>query len=266
VRSVAGPLVRPVPNLVSWSTVTTMGTEEALAKAIVDAIHAGDVAAVTRLLAEHPELATVRLGDDDPGGMSRTMLHVVADWPGHFGNGAAMVKLLVEAGADVNGRFRGPHEETPLHWAASSDAVEVLDALLDAGADIEAPGAVLGGGSPLADARGFGQWRAAHRLVERGAQTTLNDAATLGLIDRVHEYLSAPAPPDQDEINLAFWGACHGGQLAAASILLDRGADLNWLPYWERQTPLDAAQRSDAEELAQWLLERGARTADELDG
>ncbi len=37
----------------------------------------------------------------------------------------------------------------------------VLDALLAAGADIEAPGAVIAGGTPLADARAFGQWRAA---------------------------------------------------------------------------------------------------------
>ena len=70
----------------------------------------------------------------------------------------------------MDARFRGPHEETPLHWAASSDDVAVLDALLDAGADIEAPGGVIGGGPPLADARAFGQWKAAHRLVERGAQ------------------------------------------------------------------------------------------------
>ena len=38
-------------------------------------------------------------------------------------------------------------DETPLHWAASCDDVAVLDALLDAGADIHAPGAVIGGGS-----------------------------------------------------------------------------------------------------------------------
>jgi ankyrin repeat protein len=93
------------------------------------------------------------------------------DWPGHFLSGAATVAALIEAGADVNARFHGPHAETPLHWAASSNDVEVLDALLDAGADIDADGGVIGGGIPLADARAFGQWQAAHRLVERGAQT-----------------------------------------------------------------------------------------------
>ena len=50
----------------------------------------------------------------------------------------ATVTALVEAGANVNARrFRGSHEETPLYWAASSDDVEVLDALLDAGAGIQ---------------------------------------------------------------------------------------------------------------------------------
>ena len=45
-----------------------------------------------------------------------------------------MVARLVVGGADVNARFEGPNEQTPLHWAASSNDVEVLDALLDASA------------------------------------------------------------------------------------------------------------------------------------
>jgi hypothetical protein len=244
--------------------VTTIDTEEPLAVAAVDAIHTGDLPALRRLLSENAGLATARLGDDDPEGMSRTLLHVVTDWPGHFPNGAATVALLVEAGADVNGRFRGPHEETPLHWAASSNDVEVLDALLDAGADIEAPGSVLGGGPPLADATGFGQWNAAHRLVERGATTTVKDAATLGLMDRLETYFAGATPPSQGEISHAFWGGCHGGQRRSAEYLLDRGADLNWLPSWEALTPLDAARRSDAGELVEWLRARGAKSADEL--
>jgi uncharacterized protein len=245
--------------------MATIGTEEPLAVAVVEAIRSGDVPALERLLAQHPRLATARLGDDDPGGMSRTLLHVATDWPGHFPNGATTVAVLVEAGADVNARFLGSHEETPLHWAASSNDVAVLDALIDAGADIEAAGGVIGGGTPLADARAFGQWQAAHRLVQRGARTTIDDAATLGLVDRLQRYFAGAEPPAPEEVNRAFWGACHGGQQQCAAYLLDRGADLNWIPEWERLTPLDAARRSDAVELVGWLRGRGAKAATELD-
>ena len=245
--------------------MATITTEDPLAVAVVEAIQSGDVATLRRLVGENPDLATARLGDDDPDGMSRTLLHVVTDWPGHFPNGAETVGVLVEAGADVNARFHGPHAETPLHWAASSDDVEVLDALLDAGADIEATGAVIARGTPLTDARAFGQWRAAHRLVERGAQTTLDDAAALGLMERVEEAFAGGTQPSQDDIDRALWSACHGGQRPAAEYLLDRGAELNWIPPWERLTPLDAAERSEAVELVEWLRARGARSASELE-
>jgi ankyrin repeat protein len=245
--------------------VLVLDTDHPVAVAAVGAIRAGDVATLRRLLAETPGLATARLGDDDGrpgGGMSRTLLHVVTDWPGHYPNGPAAVATLVEAGADVNARFTGPHNETPLHWAASSDDVDVLDALLNAGADIDAPGAVIGGGTPLDDATAFAQWRAARRLVERGGHTTLWHAATLGLLDRLQAYLDGSTPPDH--VNGAFWGACHGGQRQAAEYLLDYGADLNWIPDWENLTPLDAATRNGAADVAEWLRERGAKTATEL--
>ncbi|HTE62373.1 MAG TPA: hypothetical protein VK631_18605, partial [Solirubrobacteraceae bacterium] len=151
-------------------------------------------------------------------------------------------------------RFTGAHTETPLHWAASCDDVEVLDALLDAGADIEAPGAVIGGGTPLSDAAAFAQWNAARRLVERGATTSLWEAATLGLMDRVREHVAAGVA--DDDITQAFWCACHGGQRAAAEYLHERGADVNWVGY-DRLTPLDAAVRSEAHEVAAWVRSVG---------
>jgi ankyrin repeat protein len=234
-----------------------------LAMAIVQAIRSGDVPLVQRLLAENPGLATAKVIESaESGAGSRSLLHIATDWPGHFPNVASTITALVAAGADVNARFVGRHLETPLHWAASSDDVSALDALLDAGANIEVAGAVIGGGTPLADAIGFRQWNAARRLVERGAQTTLWQAAALGVLDRLDLAFADGAAPSTETINHAFWSACHGGQTRAAEFLLERGADLNWVPPWERMTALDAARRANAVELVEWLETRGAKAAD----
>jgi hypothetical protein len=240
-------------------TGTIIDTGDPRAVAAVKAIHDGDHTALRRLLAEHPELATAALGTIGKDGMTRSLLHVATDWPGHFPQVATTIAILVEAGADVHARFTGPHTETPLHWAASSDDVEALDALLDAGAEIEAPGAVIGGGTPLDDAVAFAQWQAARRLVERGAHTSLFNAAALGLLDRVHEHLAAgPAP---EYIDGALWGACHGGQRPAAELLLASGGDLNRPAPWDGLTPLDAARRNGFHDLATWLTTQGARSS-----
>ncbi len=243
---------------------SVIAVDDPLAVAAVEAIHHGDVDTLRQLLHEHPELASARLGvegDDDPEAMARSLLHVATDWPGHYPNGPVIVSVLVDAGADVNARFTGPHTETPLHWAASSDDVAVLDALLDAGADIEASGGVIAGGTPLADAVAFGQWNAARRLVERGAVANLWQAAALGLMDRVRDTVEASEPPSADEITGALWCACHGGQRSTAEYLVHRGGDVNWIG-WDDLTPLDAARRADADDLADWLVKRGAKSAE----
>jgi ankyrin repeat protein len=224
----------------------------------IAAIRSGDVEALRDVLRDHPELVNAR-----PDG-KRTLLHVATDWPGNFPNVAAVIATLVSFGADVNARFEGEHSETPLHWAASSNDVAAVEALLDHGADIEAPGGVIGGGTPLADAVAFGQWEAARRLVERGAATTLWQAAALGLMPRVEAHYcfdassAAPLPTDA-ETTAAFWCACYGGQLAIAQYLWERGADVDWVGY-DGLRPLDAACRSGAEEVVRWLRSLGARS------
>ncbi|MFB6849544.1 ankyrin repeat domain-containing protein [Streptomyces sp. NPDC056373] len=238
----------------------TLTSRDPLAVAVTEAIRAGDLPRLRHLLTEHPGLATVRIteeGEDGPG--TRSLLHIATDWPGHFPRGPEVVAVLVAAGADPRARFGGAHEETPLHWAASNDDVPVLDALIAAGADIEAHGAVIGGGTPLADARGFGQWRAAHRLIEHGARITLQDAATLGLLDRVRAYVEADGPPSPDEITSALWGACHGGHAATAQYLYQHGADPHWCGY-DGMTPLDIARAQDADDVVRWLCDLGARS------
>jgi hypothetical protein len=100
--------------------MAAMHHESPLALAAVEAIQGGDVEALCRLLAEHPELATARIGGDDPDGMTRTLLHVVTDWPGHLPNGAATMAAVIQAGADVN--WVGYDDLTPLDAAVRSEA------------------------------------------------------------------------------------------------------------------------------------------------
>jgi hypothetical protein len=238
--------------------VLNIPADDPRAAAVVSAIHSGDVERLQGLLAKDPDLATARIIDDK--GAGRTLLHIAADWPGHFPNGAKTTAAMIAAGADVNAPMVGPHSETPLHWAASSDDVAVLDALLDGGADIESPGAIFTGGSPMSDAVVFAQWKAAMRLLERGARTTIWQAAALGLLDRVREYCAAEPPPDLDQITNAFWHACRGGQQQMAEYLLELRADVNWIGY-DHNTPLDAAQHSGNDDLIHWLRSRGARSA-----
>lgn len=244
--------------------MTTISTLDPIAVAAVNAIHAGRVEELRQHLAASADLATARLGDDDPDGMSRSLLHVATDWPGHFPNVSQIIKTLVSAGAEVNARFRGPHEETPLHWAASSDDVDAINALLDSGAAIDADGGVIAGGTPLGDATAFAQWNAARTLVARGALAGVVDLAALGMTGEVLAIIEDSDPLPADEINQAFWSACHGNQVGTAQALAEMGAQIDWLPGWENATPLDIAARAGAHDVIQWLHSQRARTCDQL--
>lgn len=228
---------------------TLLAADDPLTIAAQSAIRSGDAGALRDLLSANPALA--RAVVVDKGGAQRTLLHIACDWPGHLPNVAETIAVLIAAGADPNVGM----PETPLHWAASSDDVEAIDALLDGGADLEAPGAVFTGGTPMSDAVVFAQWNAARRLLERGAQTTIWQSAALGLLDRVREHSSA----SPDEITNALWHACRGGRRETAQFLLERGADLHWVGH-DRKTPLQVAQESGDEELVRWLTNASPST------
>lgn len=230
-------------------------TDEQTAAAVVAAIRGGDLETLRQLIDERPDLATARIN-------GRTALHVVTDWPGYYPNGPAVVAMLVAAGADPNADTGGNAPETPLHWAASSDDLEVADALIDAGADLERPGGSIG--TPLDNAIGYGCWHVARCLVQRGARVDkLWHAAALGLMSRVEDLLAATPAPGRQDINEAFWQACHAGQRRAAEYLLHHGADINTTVDYAHGTPLDTATGIDTRRdiLATWLREHGARPA-----
>jgi hypothetical protein len=229
-----------------------------IAIAITTAIQTGDVAALRQLLSNDPGLASAGIIGAD--GLARSMVHVATDWPGHFPNVAATLRALAAAGANVNARM-SPHPkdpdcvETPLHWAASSNDVAAIDALLDLGADIEATGAIFTGGAPLSDAVVFANWPAARRLVERGAKPTWWQGAALGMLDLVTARWHDEPVPTRAEITGAFWHACRGAQPATAAYLLGRGADPNWIG-WDQKTPLQAAESSGDAGFIAWLRAR----------
>jgi len=233
-----------------------MDEQSAAVAAVVAAIRGGDLAALQQLIDEQPALVSARVN-------GRTALHVVTDWPGYYPNGPEVVRMLVAAGADPDVRTEGKGApETPLHWAASSDDLDVADALIDAGADLEAPGGSIG--TPLDNAIGYGCWHVARRLVERGARIDkLWHAAALGLMPLVQDLLAATPAPSPQEITEAFWQACHGGQRRTAEYLLQHGADINGIPAYAKQTALDIAVAPDTRRdlLGTWLREQGAGLA-----
>jgi ankyrin repeat protein len=236
--------------------------DEALA--MIVAIHGGDEQTVLRLVAENPAVASSRLGGIAKG---RTALHIVADWPGYFPNGPRIARLLIDAGADVNDRGKdGEDGEAPLHWAASSDDVDVAAVLIDGGADIEMPNGSIG--TPLDNAIGYACWNVARLLVAKGARVDkLWHAAALGLLDRLEELLAEESLATPERIDQAFWHACGGNQRRAAELLLDRGAHLNWVPDYAEGTALDAAHGSGTRQnnVIEWLESRGALSSDSIE-
>lgn len=226
--------------------------------------------ALKTLLQQEPDLAVARLGAADAG---RTLLHVATDWPGHAPNVASVIHLLVDSGADVNAAFHGAHAETPLHWAASCGDVTAIDALLDFGANIDAPGGSVGDGTgtPLFDATVFGEWAAAVRLLERGASTGGWEEAALGLTGPLAERLGSGSVTQRD-LDAWFWAACHGGRRGTAELLLSAGAERDRPADWDSLTPLDAALRSaavgtpGADEVVGWLRDLDARPSTAPDG
>jgi len=236
------------------------------------AVESGDVEALQQLLAQDPKLVS-KTTLDNP----RTLLHTLADFPGHRIRRDETANVLIEAGANVNARalFKGKSTpgETPLHWAASSDDVVLIDALIDGGADIDIDGAIIANGTPLWEAVVFCMQGAAHKLIERGATYNLMIAAGVGRLNLVETFFNAAgqvtaqagvlpgwSKPRESQfcIDSAFGLACRNGHLETAQWLLYKRPDINCKnPVGE--TPLDQAVGRKHPEVANWLMTLGAR-------
>lgn len=243
----------------------TLPHRDPVAVELTSAIHGGDLDTLRRLIAERPELACAHMiGRKGLEGGWRTPLHAATDWPGYFPAAPAAVALLIEAGADPNDDTGGDRPETPLHWAASTDDLDVAVVLIDGGAELETPGGSIG--TPLDNAIGYACWNVARLLVASGARVDkLWHASALGMLERT-ERLLEERPAAAADVSQAFWHACASGQRRAAEYLLARGADLNWVPEYADGTPLDAANSLGTREsnVVTWLREQGASSTTSL--
>lgn len=234
----------------------TLPHGDPVAVELTRAIQSGDLERLRSLVSERPELASVRMiGRRGVSEGWRTPLHAATDWPGYFPAAPAAVALLLEAGADPNDDTGGGSPETPLHWAASTDDVDVAVVLIDGGARLETPGGSIG--TQLDNAIGYGCWHVARLLVERGAPVQrLWHAAALGMLERLEELLAESPAPTAEDVNNAFWQACHGGQRRAAERLLAAGARIDASPdYAGGATAFEQALKADTRRdlLATWL-------------
>ena len=135
-------------------------------------------------------------------------------------------------------------------------------ALIECGANINAPGDSIAGGPPLDNAVGYGCWNVARLLVELGARVDrLWHASAFGLRARFDELAAAATTLEQDDLYETFWQSCHGGQRRTAEHLLALGADINAAPGYSPDSPIRIAANPGTrlDLLVEWLRDRGAR-------
>lgn len=245
-------------------------------EAAVEAVIAGDLAALAALLREDPELVrarSTRITHFDPPEHHAMLLHYVAA-NGVEGyrqktpkNAVEVARTLLEGGAAVDALadlYGGRCTTMGLlvsscHPAQAGVQAALVDTLVDFGASVEA----FGEGkwrSPLMTALAFGYRDAAEALVRRGARVeALAAAAGLGRFEDARRLLPAAGPEDRHR---ALALAAQLGHADMVELLLDAGEDpsrYNPDGNHAHTTPLHQAIWAGHVPVVRLLVERGAR-------
>ncbi len=205
-------------------------------EAAADAVVAGDVATLTRLLRADPKLVRAR----STRAHQATLLHYVgANGVEDFRqktprNAVEIAKILLKAGAEVdadNGDYGGRGTAlglvaTSVHPARMGVQIALLDTLLQAGAS---PDGLPGGWNPLIAALHNGRGHAAEFLAARGARLDLEGAAGVGRLEVVRSFFEANGNlkpgATRAQMEDGFLWACEYGHIGVVEFLLDKGLD-----------------------------------------
>jgi ankyrin repeat protein len=147
----------------------------------------------------------------------------------------------------------GPFDTYPI---ANVRSPEMLDLLLEYGADINAKSKWWAGGFCLLDSANDDL---AQHAIKRGARVEIHAAARLGMIDRVRELIAADpalvnAPGGDGKRPLHF-----ARNVEIARFLLDRGAEVDAKDIDHESTPAQY-QIENHHDVVRLLIERGGRT------
>jgi hypothetical protein len=205
----------------------------------VDAVVAGDTAALERMLRETPELIRAR---STRRHRSTLLLYVGANGVEDYRqrspkNAVEIAEVLLKAGADVNavGEMYGGSATlglvaTSVHPLRTGVQEALIDTLLGHGASFE--GAVAQdytAGSIVNACLANGRGRAAAQLALRGARLDLEGAAGVGRMDLVKSFFyedgGLKASATKEQMKSGFNWACEYGWTRVVDFLLQRGID-----------------------------------------
>jgi len=242
----------------------------------VEAVVAGELAALESLLRDDPELVgarSPRVTHHDPPEHRATLLHYIGanGVEGHRQktphNAVEITRTLLKAGAEVDAladMYGGRYTTMSLlvssgHPAKAGVQVALVETLLDFGAAVEGRGSARWT-SPLMTALAFGYARAAEALARRGARVD-NIAAAAGL-GRPAEAARMLTTADAQSRHRALALAAQHGHEEIVRLLLDAGEDpsrYNPEGNHSHSTPLHQAALAGHDAVVRLLVERGAR-------
>jgi len=148
-----------------------------------------------------------------------------------------LLEALLDAGADIGAADR--LGRTALVYACQSKNLEAVRVMLAAGADISRPDDL--GNTPIGWAAGFGTVEIVRELIDRGAEPDVRGGA-LGFTPII-------------------WASAFG-DASVVELLLDNGADVQTMDSLEGMNSLMHAIRTNRHDIVRLLLERGARLED----
>jgi ankyrin repeat protein/L-ascorbate metabolism protein UlaG (beta-lactamase superfamily) len=163
---------------------------------------------------------------------------------------------------------------TPLHAAVMGGHKELMQYLIQEGADIDALDKE--GRTPLLNAIILKKPELAHTLIEMGADVKIKSkeganaiiyALFFGSKDLIEPILDSGQDVNERYLGgvTMIQGAAAMGQLNAMKILLERGADLNAISD-RGETALYFGVRQGRTEIVDWLFSNGARAQSKIEG